>query len=311
MKQALRWLIASGLCLVGLLLSWFFFLGYRETHFNQRTAEAPSTEKSVAVLPFENISANKDDAYFADGVQDEILNDLGKVAQLKVISRTSVMKYRVDTKRDLRQIAKALGVAKILEGAVRRNGNRVRVSTELIDARTDDTIWADSYDRDLNDIFAIQSEVAQTIASKLTATLSPEEKKRIEEKPTENLKAYDLYLQAKLLVGDVKLNYAFGNFEQKMRSAVSLLERAVQLDPNFTLAYCASAEAHDLLYLYYNPTSERRAFGDAAMNRALGLQPELPEVQLAYAFHLYRAHRDYEQALVKLTIARRGLPKDA
>ena len=153
--------------------------------------------------------------------------------------------------------------------------------------------------------------MAQTIANKLTATLSPEEKKRIEQKPTENLKAYDLYLQAKLLVGDVKLNYAFGNFEQKVHSAVSLLERAVQLDPNFTLAYCASAEAHDLLYLYYNPTSERRAFGDAAMNRALGLQPELPEVQLAFAFHLYRAHHDYEQARVKLTIARRGLPNDA
>ena len=134
-KQALRWLIASGLCLVGLLLGWFFFLGYRETFFNQRSAEAASTEKSVAVLPFENISTNKDDAYFADGVQDEILNNLGKVAQLKVISRTSVMQYRADTKRDLRQIANALGVANVLEGAVRRNGNRVRVSTELIDAR--------------------------------------------------------------------------------------------------------------------------------------------------------------------------------
>src|SRR5271165_7561647 len=137
MKQALRWLIASGLCLVGLLLSWFFFLGYRETHFNQRTAEAPSTEKSVAVLPFENISSNKDDAYFADGVQDEILNNLAKIAQLKVISRTSVMQYRSDNKRDLRQIATALGVANVLEGTVRRDGNSVRVSTELIDARND------------------------------------------------------------------------------------------------------------------------------------------------------------------------------
>jgi adenylate cyclase len=134
-------------------------------------------EKSIAVLPFESLSENKSDTYFADGVQDEILNNLAKIAQLKVISRTSVMQYRADNKRDLRQIANALGVANVLEGAVRRDGNHVRVSTELVDARNDNTIWADSYDRDLTDIFAIQSEVAQVIANKLTATLSPEEKK--------------------------------------------------------------------------------------------------------------------------------------
>ena len=277
----------------------------------KRLSSIRAPKRSIAVLPFASLSKDEGNTYFADGVQDEILFNLAKVSQLKVISRTSVMTYCPGHNRNLRSIAESLGVANVVEGTVRRDGNRVRITIGLVDARNDNTIWADSYDRDLNDIFAIQSEVAQTIASKLTATLSPEEKKRIEQKPTENLKAYDLYLQAKLLVGDVKLNYAFGNFEQKMRSAVSLLERAVQLDPNFTLAYCASAEAHDLLYLYYNPTSERRAFGDAAMNRALGLQPELPEVQLAYAFHLYRAHRDYEQALVKLTIARRGLPNDA
>ena len=140
--------------------------------FNQRVIEAVPTEKSIAVLPFESLSENKNDAYFADGVQDEILNNLAKIAQLKVISRTSVMQYRADAKRDLRQIATALGVANVLEGTVRRDGNHVRVSTELIDARNDNTIWADSYDRDLTDIFAIQSEVAQTIAAKLTATLS-------------------------------------------------------------------------------------------------------------------------------------------
>ena len=202
-------------------------------------------------------------------------------------------------------------MANVVEGTVRRDGNRIRITIGLVDARNDNTIWADSYDRDLNDIFAIQSEIAQTIANKLTATISPEEKKRIEEKPTDNLEAYDLYLQAKLLVGDVKLNYTFGNFEQKLRSAVALLQRAVQLDPKFTLAYCASVDPNDQLYLYYDPTSERRAFADAAMNNALRLQPELPEVHLAYAFHLYRTYRDYEQARVQLTIARRGLPNDA
>ena len=167
---------------------------------NQGATEAAPTEKSIAVLPFENISPNKDDAYFADGVQDEILNNLAKIAQLKVISRTSVMQYRADTKRDLRQIANALGVANVLEGTVRRDGNHVRVSTELVDARNDNTIWADSYDRDLTDIFAIQSEIAQTVASRLSAHAYPQKNARdIEEKPTDNLEAYDLYLQAKQL----------------------------------------------------------------------------------------------------------------
>jgi TolB-like protein len=154
-RQAVRWLLA-GLCFAGALIAWFFFSGRSGLLSNQRLVAA-STEKSIAVLPFENISANKDDAYFADGVQDEILNNLAKVAQLKVISRTSVMQYRSDAKRDLREIASALGVANVLEGTVRRDGKHVRVSTELVDARNDRTIWADSYDRDLTDIFAIQT----------------------------------------------------------------------------------------------------------------------------------------------------------
>src|SRR6202007_1781865 len=201
-KHALRWALAASLCLAG-LLAWFFYSAYRVPFFNQRSVESIPTEKSIAVLPFENISPNKDDAYFADGVQDEILNNLAKVAQLKVISRTSVMQYRADAKRDLRQIANALGVANVLEGTVRRDGNHVRVSTELVDAHNDTTIWADSYDRDLTDVFAIQSQIAQTVASKLSAKLSPEERNDIEEKPTDNLEAYDLYLQAKHLYNSV------------------------------------------------------------------------------------------------------------
>jgi TolB-like protein len=150
--------------------------------------------KSIAVLTFKSLSEYKSNAYFSEVVQDEILNDLAKVAQLKVISRTSVMQYRADTKRDLRQIANALGVANVLEGTVRRDGKHIRVSTELIDARNDNMVWADSFDRDLTDIFTIQGEVAQTIARKLAATLSPEEKKNIEAKTTDNLEEYDLYL---------------------------------------------------------------------------------------------------------------------
>src|SRR6266481_6021990 len=255
--------------IAGLLLTWFFFSGYGGHFFNQRLAEAVSTEKSIAVLPFENISANKDDSYFADGVQDEILNNLAKIAQLKVISRTSVMQYRADTKRDLRQIAEALGVANVLEGTVRREGNHVRVSAELIDARNDSMVWADSFDRDLTDIFTIQGEVAQTIASKLAATLSPEEKKSIEAKPTDNLEAYDLYLQAKELI-----DYAFvnplqtGNYEKPLHDAIKLLDQAVQLDSKFTLAYCASAKAHDALYDTYDMSLRRRSLGDAAVQHA-------------------------------------------
>jgi TolB-like protein/Flp pilus assembly protein TadD len=310
-KQIVRWALGGCLCLIGGLLAWFSFFGHVGFLSNQRPAEAIPSKKSIAVLPFENISPNKDDAYFADGVQDEILNNLAKIAQLKVISRTSVMQYRADTKRDLRQIAGALGVANVLEGTVRREGNHVRVSTELIDARDDNTIWADSYDRDLTDIFAIQSEVAQTIAAKLTATLSPEEKRYIENQPTESLEAYDLYLRAKELMVSVRVSMNLGNAEKLLMDAIGFLEQAVRLDPKFTLAYCASAQAHDNLYFQYDPSSEQRAFGDAAVNSALRSQPDLPEVHLAYANHLYLVYRDYQRARVQLAIARRRLPNDA
>jgi TolB-like protein/Tfp pilus assembly protein PilF len=267
--------------------------------------------KSIAVLPFENIGANRDDTYFADGVHDEILNDLAKVAQLKVISRTSVMQYRADTKRDLRQIANALGVINVLEGTVRRDGNHVRVSAQLVDARNDNMIWADSFDRDLTDIFTIQGEVAQIIARKLAATLSPEEKKSIEAKLTDNLEAYDLYLRAKKSVDNATPSLFIGNFEMSLHEAIDLLHRAVQLDPRFTRAYCEAAEAQDLIYTGYDPVPTRRALGDKAIEDALHLQPDLPEVHLTYAYHLYDAYRDYERARVQLAIARRGLPNSS
>jgi serine/threonine protein kinase/cytochrome c-type biogenesis protein CcmH/NrfG len=263
-------------------------------------------EKGVAVLPFDNLSPNKDDSYFADGVQDEILNNVAKVAQLKVISRTSVMQYRADTKRDLRQIASALGVANVLEGTVRRNGNHVRVSTELIDARNDHTIWADSYDRDLTDIFAIQSDVAQTIAGKLAATLSPTEKKSIEAKPTDNLEAYDLYLRANELFSETVNADAKSN--ERLLEAVGFLEQAVRLDQNFALAYCVSANVHGRLYFWYDATPERLALADAAISAALRLQPDLPEAHLAMARRLYHGYRNYDGARVELAVARRGLP---
>ena len=309
-RHSLRWLMGSSLCLFGLLAGWFYFFGNEISFFHRKSVEQVPPEKSIAVLPFESLSANKDDAYFADGVQDEILNNLAKIAQLKVISRTSVMQYRADNKRDLRQIAAGLGVANVLEGTVRREGNQVRVSTELIDARNDNTVWADSYDRDLTDIFAIQSEVAQTIAKRLTATLSPEEKKWIEAKATDNLQAYDLYLRAKELVLSTRTTGVVGNVVEPLRQAILLFDRAVSLDPNFTLAYCASAMAHAEIYHYADRSPEQRALADKAMNSALQLQTDIPEVHLTYAYHLYWVYRDYERATVQLAIARRGLPND-
>jgi TolB-like protein/Tfp pilus assembly protein PilF len=299
--RSLGWL-ALALVAVALLFGVFLFFGHR--------TEPATSEKSIAVLPFDNLSANKDDAYFADGVQDEILNNLAKIAQLKVISRTSVMQYRADAGRDLRQIANALGVVHVLEGTVRRDGNHVRVSADLVDARNDHTIWAESYDRDLTDIFAIQSEVAQTIVRKLNATLSPEEQRSIKAKPTDNLEAYDLYLRANELILYASASLGSGDLEKPLQEAIGYLERAVRLDPRFTLAYCASASAHDLLYYYPDATPERRALGDAAINSALGLQPDLPEVHLAYAYHLYYSYQDYDRARAQLAIARRGLPND-
>jgi serine/threonine protein kinase/tetratricopeptide (TPR) repeat protein len=305
-KQPVRWLLGAGLCLVIVVITWFFASGHLGL-FNQRATEAASTEKSIAVLPFENISPNKDDAYFADGMQDEILANVARICQLKVISRTSVMQYRPDGTRDLRQIASALGVANILEGTVRRAGNRVRITIELVDAKNDRTIWSESYDRDLSDIFAIQSEVAQTIASKLAASLSQSEKEGIEAKPTDNLAAYDLYLKGKELFEYIDpISNRFK--ERPMLDAIGLFEQALGLDPKFALAYCASAKAHDSLYAgYYDRTRRRRALGDAAIKNALRLQPDLAEAHLADAFHLYVTYGDYEHASAQLAIAMRTL----
>jgi serine/threonine protein kinase/Tfp pilus assembly protein PilF len=308
-KLSIRWVVGVGLCVAAGLIAWLFSSGHSGL-FSQQATEAASTGKSIAVLPFENISANKDNAYFADGVQDEILNNLSKIAQLKVISRTSVMQYRADTKRDLRQIAAALGVASVLEGTVRRDGNHVRVSTELVDARSDNTIWADSYDRDLTDIFAIQSEIAQQVARKLTAALSPDEKNRIEAKLTDNLQAYDLYLRGNELIRTAH-SVLSGDVGASMSEALPFLEKAVQLDPKFTLAYCAIADVHDLAYHFDDPTAERRALGDAAVNSALRLEPDLEEVRLAYAQHLYVVYRDYEAARAQLAIAKSGSPNNS
>jgi serine/threonine protein kinase len=275
-----------------------------------RSQVAPSVsnqtpENSIAVLPFESLSEDKGDAYFADGVQDEILSKLARLSQLKVISRTSVMMYRPPGNRDVRAIGADLGVAHLVEGTVQRDGNLVRITIELIDARTDKTLWSESYQRNLTDIFAIQSEIAQTVASKLSARLSPEERKNIGQGPTTNLEAYDLYLQAKDLVS----NWGFLDKPDNLPKAIKSLKEATRKDPKFTLAYCLSARANDDLYHYWiDHTPERRALADAAVDKALRLERDSAEAHLAAGYHLYESYRNYERARVQAELAQQALP---
>src|SRR5205807_9217340 len=200
-------------------------------------------EKSIAVLPFENLSEEKENAYFTDGVQNEILTDLAKIEDLKVISRTSVIIYKAGSARNLREIGKQLGVAHVLEGNVQRAGGKVRVSAQLIDARADKHLWAGTYDRDLADIFGIETELAQAIAGELQAKLTTNEKAAIEEKPTQDLVAYDLYVRAVSLIYNAQVPSQANLVDRS--EAVELLNKAIARDPNFFLAYCQLAFVHD------------------------------------------------------------------
>jgi TolB-like protein/Tfp pilus assembly protein PilF len=300
--------VIAGLFSIGL-----FFLG-RYTAGNKLESGRPPAaagslpEKSIAVLPFENLSRDPDNAYFTDGVQDEILTDLAKIADLKVISRTSVMQYKSIVVRNLREIGQQLGVAHILEGSVQRTGGRVRVSAQLIDARIDAHLWADHYDRPLNDIFAIQSEVAQAIADQLKAKLSPAEKAAIKQRPTSDLVAYDLYVRAEALRADTSFS---SRLKENLLEATQLLDQAIARDPTFLLAYCRLAEAHDLIYFFGSDhTPARLALANTAIQAALRLRPDSGEAHLALAEHLYRGYRDWQRALAELTLARRALPND-
>jgi TolB-like protein/class 3 adenylate cyclase/Tfp pilus assembly protein PilF len=269
---------------------------------------ATAVEKSIAVLPFENLSSDKENAYFTDGVQDEILTDLAKIADLKVISRTSVMQYKSGAQRNLREIGQQLGVVHLLEGSVQRAANKIRVNAQLIDARTDAHLWAQTYDRDLADVFAIQSEIAKAIADQLQAKLSPNEKKAIEQPPTTDLAAFDLYSRAKSLL----LTAGFSaTGEPDLRKAIELLDEAVKRDPSFFDAYCQLAYAHESIYaLWDDHTPARLALAEAAVQAATRLRPDAAETHLARAQYLYYGLRDYAGALAELEIARRALPND-
>jgi len=268
-------------------------------------AVASIPEKSIAVLPFRNLSDEKENAYFADGVQNEVLTDLATIADLKVISRTSVMQYKSDVARNLREIGQQLGVAHVVEGSVQRSGNRVRVNAQLLDARTDGQLWAQTYDRDLADVFAIQSEIAKSIADQLQAKLSPSEKSAIERPPTSDITAFELYAQAKNVL-------AIRNARANLLEAVDLLNQAVTRDPAFFKAYCQLAHTHDRLYfLGYDHTPARLALAEAAIQAAFRLRPDAGEAHLARAQNLYRGYLEYDAALAELEVAGQTLPNDA
>jgi TolB-like protein/class 3 adenylate cyclase len=270
---------------------------------------ATAVEKSIAVLPFENLSEEKANAYFTEGVQDEILTHLARIADLKVISRTSVMQYKSGAPRNLREIGQQLGVAHVVEGSVQRAANKVRVNAQLIDARTDAHLWAQTYDRDLADVFAIQSEIAKAIADQLQAKLSPNEKKAIEQPPTTDLAAFDLYSRARSLL--LTANFSATD-DSDLRKAIELLDEAVKRDPSFFDAYCQLAYAHEYLYAVsgHDHTPARLALAEAALQAATRLRPDAAETHLARAQYRYNGLRDYPGALAELEIARRALPND-
>ena len=268
----------------------------------------PVAEKSIAVLPFENRSEEKQNAYFADGVQGEILTDLAKVADLKVISRTSVMQYRSGPQRNVRQIGQELGVAHVVEGSVQRSGNRVRVNVQLVDARTDRQLWAQTYDRDLADVFAIQSEIAKAIASELDAKLLPNEESEILRPPTTDVTAFDLYTRARQIFSTPSYNVSS---KRNLLEAVDLLSQSVARDPSFFRAYCQLAFVHDALYFYgHDHTAARLAQAETALQAASNLNPDAGELHLARAWNLYWGYLDYDGALAELKVARGTLPND-
>ena len=270
---------------------------------------ATAAEKSIAVLPFENLSEEKANAFFAEGVQDQILANLAQIADLKVISRTSVMQYKSGAPRNLREIGQQLGVAHVVEGSVQRTANKVRVNAQLLDARTDAHLWAQTYDRDLADVFAIQSEIAKAIADQLQAKLSPNEKKAIDQPPTTDLAAFDLYSRAKSLLLTVGFS---GTSDPDLLKAIELLDEAVKRDPLFFDAYCQLAWAHETLYAVsgFDHTPARLALAEAAVQAATRLRPDAAETHLARAQYLYYGLRDYAGAFAELEIARRALPND-
>ena len=312
-------LVILGLVLgfpAALILSWAYDItpaGIKRTEdrpaevLPSRLPPAPVPEKSIAVLPFQNLSDDRENAFFAEGVHDDILSSLARIADLKVISRTSVQQYRSGG-GNLREIGKALGVAYVLEGTVRRAGTRVRLNAQLIDARTDAHIWAETFDRELTDLFALQSELAERIVRQLRANLSPSEMAGLQEPPTRSLAAYDLYVEAR----DLFHWSGIGDPQENGEHGLPLLERALALDPQFALAHYLASRIHgELFWFGYDKSPARIAKAKEAAENALRLRPDMGEGHLALAFYHYYSARDYEAAIRELRLAQRALPNES
>jgi TolB-like protein/cytochrome c-type biogenesis protein CcmH/NrfG len=298
-----KWILIGA----ALLLAIAAILAFRTfSHRSSSTAAiGPVPEKSIAVLPLENLSEEKENAFFADGVQDELLSNLAKIKDLKVISRTSVMQYKSGITRNLKEIAQQLGVSNIVEGSVRRSGNHMRISVQLIDALTDRHIWAENYDRTLADTVTLQGQLASEIAAAVGATLSPQERARVQATPTKNTAAYDAYLRGRALGAGLAANNS--NFEPSARA----YGEAVALDPSFALAWAYLSCMHSLIYWSaIDPTPSRLAAAKEALDHAMALDPTLPENHLALGYYRYYGLRDFKGALAEFQLAEKSLPND-
>jgi len=304
---------------VALILSWIFDLtpqGIRRTEESDKGLAAPEIvstatrnipEKSIAVLPFENLSDDKENDYFAAGVHDDVLSNLAKVADLKVISRTSVKQFKSGA-RNLREIGLALGVAHILEGTARRAGNRIRVNAQLIDARSDAHLWGETFDREITDLFALQSELAERITQALRANLSAREKTNLQTHPTRDILAYELFLRARELFHWAGSGYSYDQGADALR----LIDEAIKRDPQFALAYALASRLHSELFWFgYDKSESRLEKAKTAAEAALKLQPNLGEAHLANAFYYYYGFRQYDVAQKHVTAAVRAIPNNA
>jgi TolB-like protein/Flp pilus assembly protein TadD len=304
-RRLLLWLSAILLFLVCLGLGSWMWTRRAALTSAYKIGAAGISEKSIAVLPLENLTEEKENAYFADGIQDELLSNLAKIKDVKVISRTSVMQYKSGITRNLKEIAQQLGVSNVVEGSVRRSGTHIRVSVQLIDASTDRHIWSQNYDRTIADSLALQGELATEIASAIGATLTPQERARVEATPTKNTAAYQAYLRGRALMTSLSSD------DSNVEAAPRLFEEAVTLDPSFALAWvylsCADSSAY---WRGVDPTPARLAAAKNAMDHAVALDPNLPETHLALGYYRYYGLRDFSGALAEFQLAEKSLPNN-
>ncbi|PYJ22985.1 MAG: hypothetical protein DME92_02225 [Verrucomicrobia bacterium] len=303
MTRRRSWKLTAIIVLVAVVAAGLLIFQFtRKANVNTKVNVAVDS-KSVAVLPFENLSSDKENAFFAQGIQDEIITTLSKIGGLRVISRTSTANYK-SAPENLPEIARELRVANVLEGSVQKSGDRVHINVQLIQADTDAHLWAQSYDRQLIDIFAVEAEVAKRIADALSATLSPQEKARVETKPTENSDAYVLYLRGR------EYQTRPDNFLQDFRSAARYFEQAIALDPNFALAHARLSAVTSQIYHWFEPTEATKQKAHAEALESLRLQPNLGEGHAALGLYLYYEEADYEGALREFRLAAETLPND-